>query len=115
MLFAYTHGICDSYLIWPVVAVTFISLMWILPPVLGALHVPAALSRFLAWIVLVVLIMAAPLLLPAGAPLMLTEFALGVVFSLYYVSMTQALKGVAWPLGLYEAGERIESEIKTGT
>ena len=37
------------------------------------------------------------LALSAGAPLVLTEFALGLVFPLYYASMTQVLKGVSWP------------------
>jgi hypothetical protein len=37
--------------------------------------------------------------LPGGAPLVLTEFALGLVFALYYASMTQILKGLVWPTG----------------
>jgi hypothetical protein len=93
----YTQGIWGTYLIWPVVAVTSIILMWILPPLLGALRVPATMSRFPAWVFLLALILAAPLVLPAGAPLVLTEFTLGLIFSLYYSAMTQVLKGVAWP------------------
>jgi peptidoglycan/LPS O-acetylase OafA/YrhL len=94
----YTQGIWDSYLIWPVVAVASIVLMWVLPPLFGALRVPAVMSRFPAWIGLLVAILVAPLVLPAGAPLVLTELALGLVFSLYYAAMTQVLKGVEWPV-----------------
>jgi len=97
MVRTYTQGIWDTYLIWPVVAVASIVIMLVLPPVLGAMRGPAVMSRFPAWIGLLAAIMIAPLVLPAGAPLILTEFALGLVFSLYYVSMTQVLKGVVWP------------------
>jgi hypothetical protein len=93
----YTRDIWDSYLIWPVVTVTSIVLMWSLPPLLKALRVPALMTRLPSWMGLTMLILAAPLVLPAGAPLVLTEFTLGLVFSLYYVSMTQALKGLTWP------------------
>jgi hypothetical protein len=93
----YTPGIWGTYLIWPAVAVASIVLMWALPPLLGALRVPAVMSRFPAWIGLLTLVLAAPLVLPAGAPLVLAEFALGLVFSLYYAAMTQVLKGVVWP------------------
>ena len=98
----YTRDIWDTYMIWPVVTVISIGLMWSLPPLLRALGIPALMARLPAWITLTVLILTAPLVLPAGAPLVLTEFALGLVFSLYYVSMTQALKNVVWPLGPYE-------------
>jgi hypothetical protein len=97
MVRTYTHGIWDTYLIWPVVAVTSIVMMWVLPPLFGALRVPVIMSRFPAWIGLLAAILVAPLVLPAGAPLVLTEFALGLVFSLYYAAMTQVLKGVVWP------------------
>ena len=93
----YTQGIWGTYLVWPAVAAASIVLMWALPPLLGALRVPAVMSRFPAWIGLLALVLAAPLVLPAGTPLVLAEFALGLVFSLYYASMTQALKSVAWP------------------
>jgi len=93
----YTHGIWGTYLVWPTVAAASLVVMWALPPALAALRVPALMSRFPAWIGLLALVLAAPLALPAGAPLVLTELALGLVFSLYYPSMTQALKGVAWP------------------
>jgi hypothetical protein len=72
--------------------------MWVLPPLFGALRVPAVMSRFPAWIGLLVAILVAPLVLPAGAPLVLTELGLGLVFSLYYAAMTQVLKGVEWPV-----------------
>jgi hypothetical protein len=93
----YTQGIWGTYLVWPAVAVASLVLMWTVPTVLGALRVPSIMSRFPAWIGLLALVLAAPLVLPAGAPLVLAELALGLVFSLYYPSMTQALKGVAWP------------------
>jgi hypothetical protein len=92
----YTRDIWDSYLIWPVVTVTSIVLMWLLPPLLKALRVPVLMARLSSWMGLTMLILAAPLVLPAGAPLVLTEFALGLIFSLYYVSLTQALKGLTW-------------------
>jgi len=100
----YTQGVWDTYLIWPAVAAASLVLMWSLPPLLGALRVPSIMSRFPAWIGLLALVLAAPLVLPAGAPLVLTELALGLVFSLYYASMTQALKGLAWPLRQPVAG-----------
>jgi hypothetical protein len=93
----YTQGIWGTYWVWPAVGLASLVLMWALPPLLGALRVPALMARFPAWVVLVVLVLAAPLVLPAGAPLVLTQFALGLVFSLYYASMTQVLKGVSWP------------------
>jgi hypothetical protein len=95
----YTQGIWETYLIWPVVAVMSITLMWILPALLGRLHVPEMMNRFRSWVALLVLILVAPLVLPGGAPLVLTEFALGLVFALYYASMTQILKGLVWPTG----------------
>ncbi len=95
----YTQGIWETYLIWPVVAVLSIILMKVLPPMLGRLHVPEAMGRFSAWIGLLALILLAPLALPVGAPLVLAEFVLGLVFALYYASMTQKLKGVVWPAG----------------
>jgi len=98
LLREYTQGIWGTYLVWPVVAVASLALMGALPPALAALRVPALMSRFPAWITLLALVLAAPLVLPAGAPLVLAEVALGLVFSLYYTSMTKALKGVAWPL-----------------
>jgi peptidoglycan/LPS O-acetylase OafA/YrhL len=94
----YTQGIWGTYLVWPTVALASLVLMWTLPALLGALRVPAVMSRFSAWIGLLALVLAAPLVLPGGAPLVLAQLALGVVFSLYYASMTRALKGVAWPL-----------------
>jgi hypothetical protein len=94
---SYTEGIWGTYLVWPVVALASLVLMRILPAVLGAMRVPAIMARFPAWIGLLALVLGAPLVLPAGAPLVLTELALGVIFSLYYPSMTQALKGVTWP------------------
>ena len=93
----HTQGIWGTYWIWPAVGAASLALMWVLPPLLGALRIPALMTRFSAWAVLLVLVLAAPLVLPPGAPLVLTEFALGLVFSLYYASMTQVLKGVAWP------------------
>jgi hypothetical protein len=110
----YTRGIWDSYMIWPVVIVTSIGLMWTLPPLLKALRVPALMARFPAWIGLTVLILAAPLILPAGAPLVLTEFALGLVFSLYYVSLTQALKNLSWPPSQYEIAGNFTDKVKSG-
>jgi len=93
----YTEGVWGTYLVWPAVAAASLVLMWILPALLGALRLPSVMSRFPAWIGLLALVLAAPLVLPAGAPLVLTELALGLVLSLYYPSMTQALKGLAWP------------------
>ena len=93
----YAQGIWGTYLVWPTVALASLILMWTLPALLGALRVPAVMSRFSAWIGLLALVLAAPLVLPGGAPLVLVQLALGVVFSLYYASMTRALKGVAWP------------------
>jgi hypothetical protein len=98
MVRTYTQDIWDSYLIWPVVAAASIVLMWFLPVVFGALRVPAFMSRFPAWIGLLTAILVAPLVLPAGAPLVLTELGLGLVFSLYYGAMTGVLKGVEWPV-----------------
>jgi hypothetical protein len=94
---SYTQGIWGTYLIWPAVAAASVGLMWALPPLLAALRVPAVMSRFPAWIGLLALVLTAPLLLPAGTPLVLAQFTLGLIFSLYYASMTQALKGVTWP------------------
>jgi len=111
----YTRDIWDTYMIWPVVTVISIGLMWSLPPLLRALGIPALMARLPAWIALTVLILTAPLVLPAGAPLVLTEFALGLVFSLYYVSMTQALKNVVWPLGPYEMNISINNKFETRT
>jgi hypothetical protein len=93
----YIYGIWGTYWVWPVVGVASIALMQVLPALFGALRVPAAMTRFPAWVALLALVLAAPLVLPPGAPLVLTEFALGLVFSLYYAAMTQVLKGVAWP------------------
>jgi hypothetical protein len=93
----YTEGVWGTYLVWPAVAAASLVLMWILPALLGALRLPSVMSRFPAWIGLLALVLAAPLVLPAGAPLVLTELALGLILSLYYPSMTQALKGLAWP------------------
>ena len=111
----YTRDIWDTYMIWPVVTVISIGLMWSLPPLLRALGIPALMARLPAWITLTVLILTAPLVLPAGAPLVLTEFALGLVFSLYYVSMTQALKNVVWPLGPYKMNISINNKFETRT
>jgi peptidoglycan/LPS O-acetylase OafA/YrhL len=93
----HTQGVWGTYMVWPAVALASLVLMWILPPLLGALRVPALMSRFPAWICLLALVLAAPLVLPEGAPLVLTEFGLGLVFSLYYGAMTQALKGIGLP------------------
>ena len=93
----YTQEIWGTYLLWPVVAAASLALMLALPPLLGRLQLPSLMSRFSAWIGLLALVLAAPLVLPEGAPLVLVEFALGVVFSLYYANMTQALKGLDWP------------------
>ncbi|WP_295454176.1 acyltransferase family protein [uncultured Thiodictyon sp.] len=93
----YTHGIWGTYWVWAVVGAASIALMWVLPPLLGALRIPALMARFPAWIALLILVLAAPLVMPPGTPLVLTEFALGLVFSLYYATMTQVLKGVTWP------------------
>jgi hypothetical protein len=110
----YTHGIWDSYLVWPVVSVTSISLMWSLPPLLKTLRIPALMAHLPAWAGLTALILAAPLLLPAGAPLVLTEFALGLVFSLYYVSLTQALKNLSWPASPYKLAGNFKDKVKSG-
>jgi hypothetical protein len=93
----YTQGIWGTYWVWPLVGGASILLMWILPPLLGALRLHAVMARFPAWIALLALVLTTPLVLPAGAPLVLTQFALGLIFALYYASMTQVLKGVAWP------------------
>jgi hypothetical protein len=98
----YTQGIWETYLIWPVVAVMSVILMKVLPPLLGRLHVPRAMCRFRAWAGLLAMILVAPLVLPGGAPLVLTEFALGLVFALYYASMTQMLKDVVWLDGHFD-------------
>ena len=111
----YTEGIWDSYLVWPVVAVTSIVLMWLLPLLLKALRIPALMTPLSAWMVLTGLILAAPLLLPAGAPLVLTEFLLGVVFALYYGSLTRRLKHVAWPSGRNEMAIRAKAQIESTT
>jgi hypothetical protein len=71
--------------------------MWVLPPLFGALRIPALMARFPAWLLLLALVLVTPLVLPAGATLVLTQLALGLIFSLYYAAMTQALKGVVWP------------------
>jgi len=110
----YTQGIWDSYLIWPVVAATSIGLMWSLPLLLKALRAPVLMTRLPAWMGLTILILAAPLVLPAGAPLVLTEFTLGLVFSLYYVSLTRALKGLTWPPGQYEIIGNFKNKVKSG-
>jgi hypothetical protein len=99
MIRTYTQGIWGSYWIWPVVAMMSLGLMWALPPLLVALRVPSIMSGFKAWIGLLLMILVAPLVVPLGAPLVVTEFALGLVFALYYTSLTQALKGLAWPSG----------------
>ena len=93
----YSEGVWGTYLVWPVVAAASLVLMWVLPGLFGALRTPVIMSRFPAWIVLLSLVLAAPLALPPGAPLVLAELALGLVFALYYPSMTRALKGVSWP------------------
>ena len=111
----YTEGIWDSYLVWPVVAITSIVLMWLLPLLLKALRIPALMSSLPAWMALTGLILAAPLLLPAGVPLVLTEFLLGVVFALYYGSLTRRLKHVAWPSGRNETAIGINGEFETRT
>ncbi len=72
--------------------------MWVLPPLLESLRAPRAMARLPAWLGLLALILTAPLVLQAGAPLFLAEFALGLVFSLYYNAMTQALKEITWPV-----------------
>jgi len=92
----YAQEIWGSYLVWPTVAAASLVLMWTLPALLGALRVPAIMSRLPAWIGLLALVLASPVVLAAGAPLVLTEFALGLIFSLYYPKMTQALKTAAW-------------------
>ena len=111
----YTRGIWDSYLIWPVVAVTSIVLMRLLPPLLKVLRIPALMTHLPAWSVLTLLILSAPLLLPAGTPLVLTEFSLGVVFALYYGSMTGKLKHIVWPRGRSEIAISVKRQIETRT
>ncbi len=93
----YTQGIWGSYWIWPAVGVASILLMWLLPPLLAALHLPTIMARFSAWLLLLALILVTPLLLPPELPLVLTQFALGLVFSLYYAEMTRILKAFTWP------------------
>lgn len=109
----YTLGIWDSYLVWPVVTLSSIALMWALPPMLKAMRVPALMTHLPVWVGLTALILVAPLVLPAGAPLVLTEFALGLVFSLYYVSLTQALKNLSWPPRQYEMTRKFEDRVKS--
>ena len=92
----YTQGIWGTYWVWPAVGVTSILLMRALPPLFEALRIPAVMSGLSAWIVLLGLVLFSPPILPAGAPLVLTQLALGLVFSLYYNAMTQKLKGIAW-------------------
>jgi hypothetical protein len=110
----YTVGIWGSYLVWPVVTAASIGLMWSLPPLLKTLRAPALMRGLASWMILAVLILAAPLVLPAGAPLVLTEFALGLVFSLYYVSMTQALKGLTWTPGQYALTRSLKDKMRSG-
>ena len=110
----YTHGIWESYLVWPVVSLASISLMWSLPPLLNTLRIPALMAHLPAWAGLTALILAAPLLLPAGAPLVLTEFALGLVFALYYVSLTHALKHLSWPASPYKSAGNFKDKVKSG-
>ena len=93
----FTLGIWGTYWVWPVIGGASIVLMWVLPPLFGALRLPSVMARFPAWIVLLVLVLTTPLALPAGAPLVLTQLLLGLVFSLYYAAMTQELKAIAWP------------------
>jgi hypothetical protein len=93
----YTQGIWGTYWVWPLVGGASVLLMWVLPPLFGALRIPALMSRFPAWLLLLALVLATPLVLPTGATLILTQLALGLVFSLYYAAMTQVLKGVSWP------------------
>ena len=90
----YTQGIWGTYWVWPAVAAASLALLWLLPPAFAALRLPGLMSRLSAWGVLLALILAAPLALPAGAPLTLAELTFGLVFSLYYPALTQALKGV---------------------
>jgi hypothetical protein len=78
--------------------------MWVLPPLFGALRIPALMSRFPAWLLLLALVLATPLVLPTGATLILTQLALGLVFSLYYAAMTQVLKGVVLARGCHGTG-----------
>jgi len=111
----YTRGIWDSYLVWPVVAVTSIVLMRLLPPLLKALRIPALMTHLPAWMVLTLLILSAPLLLPVGTPLVLTEFLLGVIFALYYGSMTRKLKHIVWPPGRSEIVISVKHQIETRT
>lgn len=93
----YTWGIWGTYWVWPVVGLASIMLMWLFPRLFGALRIPPLMTGFPAWLVLLGLILIAPLALPDGAPLVLTQWFLGLVFALYYGSMTQSLKGVVWP------------------
>jgi hypothetical protein len=110
----YTVNIWGSYLVWPVVTAASIGLMWLLPPLLKFIRIPALMRGLSSWVFLAVLILAAPLVLPPGAPLVLTEFALGLVFSLYYVSMTQALKGLSWTPGQYASTRRFKDKMRSG-
>jgi hypothetical protein len=107
MVREYTEKVWDSYLVWPVVTALSISLMWLLPPLLKSLRVGQLMTRLSAWLVLTALILAAPLVLPAGAPLVLTEFTLGVVFSLYYASLARALKGLSWSPGQLQQSRQV--------
>ncbi|WP_170265782.1 acyltransferase family protein [Thiohalocapsa marina] len=100
----FTEGIWGSYWIWPLVALLSVVLMWLLPPLLAALRIPRLMQRFPAWLVLLALVLVAPLVLPDGAPLVLAQLLLGVVFSLYYGEMTRALKGIAWPAARQSRG-----------
>lgn len=106
-----TEGIWGSYAVWPVVAAASILLMKALPALLNMLGLPLLMSRMRAWLVLALLILAAPLLLPAGSPLVLTEFSLGLLFALYYASLTQSLKHLDWRL----AGKKQADEHNTNT
>ncbi|WP_295428380.1 acyltransferase family protein [uncultured Thiodictyon sp.] len=93
----YTQGIWGTYWIWPAVGAASLVLIWVLPPLFGALRIPAVMARFPAWILLLALVLGTPLVLPSGAPLVLTQLVLGLIFSLYYAALTQELKGLAWP------------------
>jgi hypothetical protein len=93
----YTSGIWGTYWVWPLVGLASILMMWLLPRLFGAMRIPRLMAGFPAWMVLLALILIAPLALPDGAPLVLTQWLLGLVFALYYGSMTQSLKGVCWP------------------
>lgn len=94
----YTQGIWGTYWVWLVVGAGSILLMWVLPPLFGALRIPTLMARFPAWLLLLALVLVTPLFLPPGTTLVLTQLTLGLIFSLYYPAMTQVLKGVAWPL-----------------